>query len=365
MYNIHNHYDNIAAYLRTITDEFALAYLIPFGSTKFENIERIFNGHNGPIVLCYDQEPLLYSYNKDLFDKFFQNKVHQRPVILLNTEKVSDEKNLVLKRYNFIDSYYFFHIFAAADWYRSYQFNYSIKPIKDREITKLYITFNRITGSARIYRAIFVAELLKNSLFNKGYISFNFICPEHGSTLLNLDLSVDSYNLDYDYVQEIKTFVPTKNLRIESDLEIPNGSSYIGAIDETMQSFCQVVTETCYWENKTHLTEKIFKPVVCKQPFLLLGCVGNLEYFKSYGFKTFDRWWDESYDNIQDPIARIQAVVLILKELSKLTNEQLKEMLVDMEEVLEYNYNLFYSKEFLQQGWQELKTNLKLGFAQL
>lgn len=365
MYNIHHHYDNIAAYLKTITPEFALAYLNPFGSTQYENIERIFNGHQGPIVLCYDQEPLLYDYNKDLFDKFFQNKLSNRPVILLNTEKQSQDKNLILQRYKFIDASYFFHIFAAADWYRGYQYHYNITPVKDREITHSYITFNRITGNARVYRSIFVAELLKNSILNRGHVSYSFTCPEHGSALANLDLAVDTYHIDASYMEEIKSYVPTKNLRIESEKEIPNGSSYIGATSQTMQSFCQVVTETCYWENKTHLTEKIFKPIVCKQPFLLLGCVNNLEYLKSYGFRTFDKWWDESYDSIDDPIHRLWAVIKIVKQISTMPNSQLKELLVEMNDVLEHNYNLFYSRSFINHAWQEMQISLQAAVSQL
>ena len=291
--------------------------------------------------------------------------MQERPVILLNTEKTSEEKNLILKRYNFFEASCFFHIFAASDWYRGYQYDYNIKPLKDREITHLYISFNRITGSARSYRTLFVAELLKNSLLDKGHLSFNFICPEHGSSLANLELLVNSYNVDYSYVKEITNFVPTKNFKIETLDEIPNGSSYIGALPQTMQSFCQVVTETCFWENKTHLTEKIFKPIVCKQPFLLLGCTNNLKYLKSYGFKTFDKWWDESYDSIENPIERIQTVVSILKKLSSLTNNQLKELLLEMEDTLEYNFNLFYSQNLLNKGWEELESNLQFAISQL
>ena len=38
-------------------------------------------------------------------------------------------------------------------------------------------------------------------------------------------------------------------------------------------------------------------------------------------------------------------------------------MLLEMEEVLEHNYNLFNSQEFLDNAWQELKTNLVAAIA--
>ena len=39
--------------------------------------------------------------------------------------------------------------------------------------------------------------------------------------------------------------------------------------------------------------------------------------------------------------------------------EELQDMLIDMQEVLDHNYNRFYSNEFLDDCWNELVTNLK------
>jgi hypothetical protein len=150
-------------------------------------------------------------------------------------------------------------------------------------------------------------------------------------------------------------------LRIDEkhSVNIPNGSQTIGPIEELMESFLHVVTETCFWETKDHLTEKIFKPIVARQPFVLLGCANNLKYLKSYGFKTFDSWWDESYDRIENPIERLQAVVKIINEICSMTTSELESMLRGMQYVLDYNYNWFYSKEFLDVVWNELTINLQ------
>jgi hypothetical protein len=96
---------------------------------------------------------------------------------------------------------------------------------------------------------------------------------------------------------------------------------------------------------------------------MLVGCAHNLAYLKSYGFKTFDRWIDESYDDLEDPVLRLQAVVKELDSLSALSNEQLTVILHEMEEVLEYNYRLFNSREFLDAAWNELTGNLTAAIA--
>jgi hypothetical protein len=38
-------------------------------------------------------------------------------------------------------------------------------------------------------------------------------------------------------------------------------------------------------------------------PFVIVGTRGSLEYLRSYGFRTFEGIWDESYDSAEDTYA--------------------------------------------------------------
>jgi len=377
-----------------------LGYLFPFGTTKISNIEFINEDNFNTIFFCYDQEPLIYNYNKIIFDyikgsvsrkskylkqekygysetfgfnllvsETFNYVKNSLPVILLNTEKNSEEKNKILNEYNFIDCYYFFHGLAAADWYRGYEYCTDILPLSERKINKKFITFNRITGNSRVYRSFLVTELIKRNLLDFGHVSYSRNCPEHGELKLTLLKAKEEYNLPKEYIQTALNLLNTlpSDLRIDtpSDAPIANDSFTVGPVIQSVESFLHVVTETCFWDKKQHLTEKIFKPIVLKQPFVLLGCANNLSYLKEYGFKTFDRWWDESYDSCEDPIERINLVCNIIEQICKLSNDELKNLLLEMQEVLEYNYNRFYSKEFVQDIWNELTTNLQSAIAQL
>lgn len=363
MYNIHSHYENLFSYIKTVTGEPVLLYFYPFGAIEYENLEILHCNGQGtsPIFLCYDQEPVI-DHLHTVIKQLKQDWGTNRHIVLLNTESNSDIKNQIIQHYNLKDCYYFFHIFAAADWYRGYQYCADLIPPEKRTIKKKYITFNRITGNSRVYRSFFIAELAKHNLLEHGHVSYSHTCPEHGDCSTSLTDSITRYNIPADYVSETKHQLDNiqSPLRIDFKEEkyIPNGSQTLNAIPEMMESFLHVVTETCFWETKDHLTEKIFKPIVARQPFVLLGCPDNLAYLKRYGFKTFDSWWDESYDQIQDPITRIQAVVKIIKELCSMPNEDLESMLQGMKYVLEYNYNLFYSQEFINSAWKEVQENL-------
>jgi hypothetical protein len=120
-----------------------------------------------------------------------------------------------------------------------------------------------------------------------------------------------------------------------------------------------IVTETVFYHDKLHLTEKIFKPIVAQRPFMLAAAPGNLAYLKSYGFQTFDRWIDESYDSIQDPDLRLQAIVDQTRILCAMSRSELQQMHREMQPVLEHNFNHLWSG-FRHQIVDELVNNFEL-----
>jgi hypothetical protein len=194
-----------------------------------------------------------------------------------------------------------------------------------------------------------------------GYVSFSKNCPDGGEFDKNLIEGVTKFDLDPAMVQEaISNIKQLPELRIDfTDQDhIPNQSMILSPMTQLMQSFVFVVTETCYWQHKTHLTEKIFKPIALRMPFILLGCAHNLAYFREYGFRTFGDYWDESYDSIEDPVLRLQAATQVIKKLSDMSPTEQKAMLTDMQPVLDHNYNLFNSPEFVRSEWNNLTNKL-------
>lgn len=79
-------------------------------------------------------------------------------------------------------------------------------------------------------------------------------------------------------------------------------------------TFCSVVSETSV-RYGPWLTEKAFKPMAFRHPFLLQACPGTLEYIKSLGFVTFDNIFDESYDQVQDLESRTKSMLANLQRI--------------------------------------------------
>jgi hypothetical protein len=115
-----------------------------------------------------------------------------------------------------------------------------------------------------------------------------------------------------------------------------------------------LVTETVATGRRLHLTEKTFKPICLRMPFIIVGTQGSLQYLRSYGFQTFGDYWDESYDDETDDVKRIEMISQILCRLDSMSLEQKQKLFNDMFDVLEYNYNHFYNGNFEQILWNEL-----------
>ena len=347
-----------------------MIYLHPFGSTLPENVEAIRDDNDppdlrtpaqrrGPVFIFFDQEPLDFTYNKQLFDYIVSN--NKGPFILVNTEQRSVEKDRICDHYGFAQVDYFFHIFAAADWYRGHEYLPGIVAPADRILRKSYISFNRLTSNQRVYRSLLVNELYKQDLLKHGHVSFSKECPDGGAFDTNLNDNMHILGIGDELVAEacfnINT-LPELRIDFEDSDYIPNQSMLLSPLPKLMESFVFAVTETCYWQDKTHLTEKIFKPIALQMPFILVGCVNNLAYLRSYGFKTFSNYWDESYDTIADPILRLKAIADVLKYISSMTASEQKAMLVDMQPILAHNLQLFTDPNFIRREWQQLINSL-------
>jgi hypothetical protein len=115
-------------------------------------------------------------------------------------------------------------------------------------------------------------------------------------------------------------------------------------------SYFSVISETYFFNsNPTFITEKIYKPIAYKHPFIILGTHGILKHLRNKGYKTFDGIIDESYDNIVDETDRLLTIVNEIKRLSSLTSEQVLEFNNKIKDIVDYNQQLLITKKnFIQ-----------------
>jgi hypothetical protein len=111
---------------------------------------------------------------------------------------------------------------------------------------------------------------------------------------------------------------------------LPHVNSYF---DICFESFFYDESETL------SLTEKIFKPIINFQPFIFVSTKGSLNLLRSLGFKTFEGFIDESYDNIEDNNKRLFTAYEQIKKLCSMSKEEIHNWYWNMEEILIHNHN--------------------------
>jgi hypothetical protein len=135
-------------------------------------------------------------------------------------------------------------------------------------------------------------------------------------------------------------------------------SCWLGNYVEAQDSLVYVPTETVYFGRRTHITEKTFKAIALEMPFVLVAPANSLEYMRSYGFRTFDDIFDESYDTEPNDIVRVGKVTKLLKDLDCLSPRERQEIHRACLPIVEHNYNHFYKGGLTDILWPELVNML-------
>jgi len=313
--------------------------------------------HEHNYIFFFDQEPIHLNIHMATFDRVRANNADlqskQPPIgAICTSEKNSDNVDTLCARYGWTSYYYFFHGWAALDWYRGYDKTFLITPVKERTITKTFIAPNRIVAGERQHRLEMLYYIFKHNMLDN-HISCPAVCPAEN---ISIHDAVTPLAAKYPDIQEVfaKQLLPI-NFAGESDH--PMHSCWLSLFDESAESLLYLVTETVATGRRHHLTEKTFKPIAMGMPFVIVGTKGSLKYLRSYGFKTFNSIWDESYDDAEDDV-RIERIASLLQSLDQLSIAEKQDLFDQAQEIVQHNWNHFYNGGFEAVLWDELQTML-------
>lgn len=369
--------DHVYEFLHQVIFKDYIIYSLPGGMIPPSQFRapnphvHVFNFNESAVnkILFWDQEPVLENIIEPYIKLYteltvWEESSNTRKLNLIVTSEYSGFLNQLAEQEKLIKLYYFFHGFAALDWYRGhYALNYNKSIVKQYKHD--FITFNRIITNDRSYRIYFVSLLKEQQLLGKGLVSFGV--TDNLFDDWRDETSSSNSKLSNGAKQHIENHLIDINKLVIDRAELPGSASADiprGDINLEINAFWHIVTETVFYYDKLHLTEKIFKPIVSKQPFMLLAAPGNLAYLKSYGFKTYDSIIDESYDLIQDPDQRTEAVVKQLAWYCSLSAEEKQQVIEAIAPIVEYNFHHFYG-EFKHIITRELLDNCRTLFKEI
>ena len=329
-----------------------LHWFEPFGTTEFKNTVSnppVFWAQGGlgtptssTRIIFWDQEPI-YRNRFIPFIEQFCPIYKANTIRLVTSEYNSEDVRWASDTYGLEMDYYFFHAWAALDWYRGYNHTSIAQKFSERKPYNTFLCPNNIIGGERKHRIEMLQQFVGRNLLDRNLISFPDVCPYEGSSLKLLCIK---YDLDCP--------------NVKLPLMIDNGSGYaakshqIDLWDQANNSLIHIVTETVYRGRKNHLTEKTFKPIVMQQPFIVQSCKHSLEYLRRYGFKTFGEFWDESYDQADDS-TRTYEIGKLLQDINNMSQKEKTQLQTAVNTTVEHNFNWFYSAEFEKLLWTELQ----------
>ena len=122
---------------------------------------------------------------------------------------------------------------------------------------------------------------------------------------------------------------------------------------------CSIVAESNDNNYDVFMTEKIWKPIIGKQFFVVHGNYLYLQKLKEMGFKTFNNYFEEVYDLERDPSTRINTIVDVC---DRLRDAHWQDMYLQSQALRQHNFDNFFNIEKLSEQINQT-LNLFLEFA--
>ena len=217
------------------------------------------------------------------------------------------------------------------------------------EIKHRYLSMAQ--GVARHHRFAITYSLFKNNLLQYGAISCtgyeNF--AYNGSTETTDEYISKLENFNKPTFATFKNMLPLTIDNKSTQIEVPDWGSDPDPInlhqngrDEShlfKNVFLNVVNETHQPDDLVFITEKTYRSINYCRPFVINGDSGSLQYLKEMGFKTFDKFWDESYDT-DDDHTKITKICRIVENVCSMDIQELYALYHEMLPTLQHNYTV-------------------------
>lgn len=215
------------------------------------------------------------------------------------------------------------------------------KRFKSLHLDKIYL-YNCLQKRPRNHRAWMFDYLFHNNLLECGINSMNFFeC--HNSYMEGKTIPVDSYE---KYSHLLPLLPPTDTLEKLDEFQSHDCGTYLENFNNeiTLNSWVSIISEASFSDNDNtcFLSEKTFKAIASNQPFIIFGNKNSLYYLRELGYKTFDPYINETYDNLST-WDRIEAIIKEINRLKFMSKEKKLVWYQKMKPIFLHNAEVFDS----------------------
>jgi hypothetical protein len=208
---------------------------------------------------------------------------------------------------------------------------------KTKNIDKIK-TYNCFQKRPRPHRVWMFSKLQESNLLEEGINSMNefaFGNARYEGKDLTAERYIELQKLTPMYPRDELT--PTQRELFKS----PMGGEFEQDLywQEINDSWVSVVSEASFAEDTCFISEKTFKPIATRHPFIMCGNKNSLKYLKELGYKTFDGFIDESYDSL-DTWERFDAIINEILKIKNMSNKEKLDWLSAQKDILDHNYKV-------------------------
>ena len=315
-----------------------------------EFLDYILSKKNICRLLDRDDFKILFAMIPDPSTEDWYNRFQSNVLEKLKGKVIFIDTNVAIK------NIYTFHFFLeqAVDYvdsifkekspdYFQEDLKYKNEPIHINELdnfrNKKFLSFNRVIQKYHRYRLFF--DWGRND-FSDSY--FSFLNRYEGGWKVggNAQSEMEKhYGADYCEKMFEKLPIELDTQEVERDGKIVMWSRTHNNFKKELflNSCINIVTETSFQDNELFISEKILKPIIGYQPFIVLGPQNYLKELKKLGFKTFSHIWDESYDSIESASKRYERVIKLILDLNKKSIDELNKIYKSVKDICIYNRN--------------------------
>jgi len=214
--------------------------------------------------------------------------------------------------------------------------------------------FLKVNRTSRFERNLFMLHMNKNNMLEKSLISFPQAYQNYHLTPLGQAQNNFTYPKLFkdlttpDNINSLRSKIPF-HIDATDETNVGEPGHKVGTFNADLpfqpihyknSLISLVMCAFPFQENACHLHSSTYNPIFCGHPVIQFGPYQHLKQMKNNGFKTFSKWWDESYDDEIDGLERLKMVMDVSHNISKMPIETVFDMIVDMKEVLQHNSDL-------------------------
>lgn len=315
-------------------------------------LEAVNNNSNIFIVLNYSSEGFISDKCLSNINNWVKNNIPYFQFILVNanynifnwySEWVA--KNEIVETFTVIPYLWSFPLFVNMGQHAGFS-NQKLNEYYDFEEIKKY-DFNCLMRRLRPLRTKLLLDFDKLELLHKNQISYDTI-NQPGISDEDFYNFIEQINpakkeVEWERFKAIRKRKPNQTIDYD-DLNKVNGIGMETDIPYKDSMFT-VVAESYFWENQNigYISEKIWKPIIHKHPFIVFGNVNVLAHLQHWGFKTYGEtgFIDESYDLEKDPYKRYTMIMEQILFLCNLTDKKKKEFMFNAQKIANFNFKHF------------------------